>query len=104
MEQKVRTSPNDAFFLKLSFFSKPKQSSMKPRSGRLGLPESAQQERTTQSSLIHSLSNLPNKMVPFSYLIHYFSEMGGEGTVIRILKMRNVRLKYLAKPASGSPI
>ena len=43
-------------------------------------------------------------MVPFSYLIHYFSEMGGEGTVIRILKMRNVRLKYLAKPASGSPI
>lgn len=43
-------------------------------------------------------------MSAFSYLIHYISEMGREGTIRPILKVRNLRLKSLPKAASGSPV
>lgn len=62
-------------------------------------------KKTTQSNLIKSLSNLSNKMAAFSYLTHYFSGVGREGIITPILKkMRNLRLKSLAKSASGTQV
>lgn len=60
-------------------------------------------ESTAPSSLITSPSNLSNKMAVFFFLIHFF-EVGRQGMITPVLRIRTWRLRSLAKPDSGSPV